>query len=224
MEDILDVYQRPFDPFKPVVCLDETCKEIHGNTREPLPATPASEEGPAQPQRQDYEYERHGTASIFMIYEPLTGNCLAEVLDRRTSLDYARMIRHLCDEMYPEAEKIVLVQDNLNTHSIASLYKAFEPEQARRLARRLEIHYTPAHGSWLNMAEIAIGVLSRQCLGEQRFPDHETLAGQVNAWNRFNRRNPMKADWRFTAQDARIKLKRLYPKITRPQTDQFLVG
>lgn len=159
-----------------------------------------------------------------MLYEPLTGNCLADVRERRTSLDYASMILHLCDEMYPDAEKIVLVQDNLNTHSVASLYKAFEPAQARRLAERLEIHHTPVHGSWLNMAEIAIGALSMQCLGDQRFPDLPTLANQVKAWNRLNRRDPMKSDWRFTAKDARVKLKRLYPTIVRNQNYSIPTG
>jgi len=206
MEDVLDVYERPHDEARPVVCLDETCKEIRGDAREPIAAKPAA------PARQDYEYVRDGSASVFMLYEPLAGRCHAEVSARRTAADYARIVKHLCDEMYPRAEKIVLVQDNLNTHTIGSLYEAFAPEEARRLAGRLEIHHTPKHGSWLNMAEIALRLLSHQCLA-RRFPSRDELARAVAHWHKLNARHPMKTNWRFTTKDARIKLNRLYPNI-----------
>jgi hypothetical protein len=216
MEDILKVYERPYNPAKPVVCLDETSKEIRGDVREPIPAQPpALQEGQsAKPAREDYEYERDGTCSLFMAYEPITGKSRASVSNTRTGLDYAHVLKSVCDDMYPDAEKIVLVQDNLNTHSIGSLYRAFEPEEASRLVDRLEIHYTPTHGSWLNMAEIAIRLLCDQCLSGQRFPSIETLRREVAAWQELNDRDPMKTDWRFTTADARIKLKRLYPKIS----------
>ncbi len=206
MEDVLDVYERPHDEARPVVCLDETCKEIRGDAREPIAAKPAA------PARQDYEYVRDGSASVFMLYEPLAGRCHAEVSARRTAADYARIVKHLCDEMYPRAEKIVLVQDNLNTHTIGSLYEAFAPEEARRLAGRLEIHHTPKHGSWLNMAEIALRLLSHQCLA-RRFPSRDELARAVDRWHKLNAQHPMKTNWRFTTKDARIKLNRLYPNI-----------
>lgn len=212
MEDVLSVYERPHDEKRPVVCLDETSKEVRGDARPLIEARPGGDGEPATPARQDYEYVRHGTASVFMVYEPLAGRCHTEVSARRTALDYARIIKHLCDVMYPRAEKIVLVQDNLNTHSIGSLYQAFEPEEARRLAERLEVHYTPKHGSWLNMAEIALRLLSCQCLA-QRFPSREELTRAVDAWQKLNDSAPMKTNWRFTAKDARIKLKRLYPVI-----------
>jgi len=217
MEDVLDVYERPYDAKTPVVCVDETCKEIHADVREPIAARPATDEKPGAPAREDFEYLRHGSASIFMIYEPLTGRCHAESSEHRTREDYARIVRYICDNMFPDAEKIVLVQDNLNTHTIGSLYHTFEPEEARRLARRLEIHYTPKHGSWLNMAEIALRLLCNQCLA-RRFPSREELARQVNAWTERNRQSPMKTDWRFTTADARIKLKRLYPILEAPST------
>lgn len=212
MEDVLDVYERPYDENRPVVCLDETCKEVHGDARPPIAARPPEDGEPASPAREDYEYVRDGSAAIFMVYEPLAGRCHAESSDRRTAKDYARVVKHLCDTMYPGAEKIVLVQDNLNTHTIGSLYEAFAPEEARRLAERLEIHYTPKHGSWLNMAEIALRLLCRQCLG-QRFPSREKLRAAVADWQKQNEANPMKTHWRFTTKDARIKLERLYPKI-----------
>ncbi len=206
MEDVLDVYERPHDEARPVVCLDETCKEIRGDAREPIAAKPAA------PARQDYEYVRDGSASVFMLYEPLAGRCHAEVSARRTAADYARIVKHLCDEMYPRAEKIVLVQDNLNTHTIGSLYEAFAPEEARRLAGRLEIHHTPQPGSWLNMAAIALRLLSHQCLA-RRFPSRDELARAVDRWHKLNAQHPMKTNWRFTTKDARIKLNRLYPNI-----------
>lgn len=210
MEDVLDVYQRPYKKSRPVVCIDETTKEIHGDINEPIAPTAGT------PLRQDYEYERRGTEAIFMIYEPLTGRCHAEARARKTALDYAHMIKFLCDEMYPKAKKIVLVQDNLNTHKLGSLYQAFPPEEARRLAERLELHFTPNHGSWLNMAEIALRVLSTQCLSK-RFPSREELRGEITAWRDQNKRSPMKTDWQFRTKDARIKLKRLYPKISHQE-------
>ncbi len=217
MEDVLDVYESPMDEKRPVVCLDETCKEIHADARPPLPAAPPRGDEPAAPAREDYEYVRDGSASIFMIYEPLTGRCHAETSERRAAVDYARMIEYLCETMYPAAETIVLVQDNLNTHSIGSLYRAFAPGKARRLAERLEIHHTPRHGSWLNMAEIALRLLCAQCLS-RRFPTREALTSAVAAWQERNDDRPMKTDWRFTTKDARIKLKRLYPRIEREPT------
>lgn len=212
MEDVLEVYQRPYDEKRPVVCLDETSKEVHSEVADPLPARPPEAGAPAVPARQDYEYVRNGTVSIFAIYEALTGSSYVEMSDQRTATDYARVIKHLCDELYPNAEKIVLVQDNLNTHTIASLYKAFEPEEARRLANRLEIHFTPKHGSWLNMAEIFLRLLAGQCIAG-RFPDRETLREHLAAWHKQYCSKPMKTDWQFTTSDARTKLKRLYPVI-----------
>lgn len=214
MEDVLDVYQREYDKSRPVVCLDETSKEIHGDVNPPTPASPGQGEKPAKPRREDYEYVRNGTAAIFMLYEPITGRCHPEVSEQRTAVDYARMIKYLCDEMYPDAEKIVLVQDNLNTHKLGSLYQAFPPQEAHRLAQRLEFHYTPKHGSWLNMAEIALRVLSGQCLST-RFPSRGELINAVNAWREQNERKPMRTTWRFTTKDARVKLKSLYPKLDR---------
>lgn len=214
MEDVLDVYQREYDGSRPVVCLDETSKELRGEVNPPTPPSPRRGEKPAKPRREDYEYVRRGTAAIFMIYEPITGRCHAEVSGQRTALDYARMVKYLCDEMYPDAEKIVLVQDNLNTHKLGSLYQAFPADEAHRLAQRLEVHYTPKHGSWLNMAEIALRVLSNQCLSG-RFPSHGELIQAVNAWREENEKKPMRTAWRFTTKDARVKLKSLYPKLDR---------
>jgi hypothetical protein len=206
MEDILDVYTRSYDPRCPQVCLDETSKQLLRDTREPLPL----ESG--QPKRVDYEYERGGVLNLFMVCEPLAGKRWVTVTERRTKLDWARLIRELVDERYPDAERIVLVMDNLNTHSPGSLYEAFPPAEAKRLADKLEIHHTPKHGSWLNLAEIELSVLARQCL-DRRVPDADTLKAEVAVWQ--DRRNASDAaiDWRFTTQDARIKLKRLYPAI-----------
>jgi hypothetical protein len=204
MEDVLDVYQRPHDPARPVVCIDETTKQLLKETRQPV----AMQKG--RPQRVDYEYERNGTASIFMIFAPLEGRREALVTERHTAIDYAHALKHVADEMFPHAEKIVLVQDNLNTHKPASLYQAFAPKEARRLTERFEWHYTPKHGSWLDMAESELSVLSSQCL-DRRIDDLESLRGEVAAWAADRNKNQAKADWQFTTDDARVKLKALYP-------------
>jgi DDE superfamily endonuclease len=204
MEDVLEVYCRPYDPRRPQVCLDEMSRQLLADTRVPLPVTPG------RPERVDYEYRRAGTANLFMCCEPLAGWRHVEVTERRTRLDWARVIQYLVDERYPDADRIVLVLDNLNTHSPASLYEAFAPAEAKRLTDKLEIHYTPKHGSWLNMAEIELSVLSRQCLGD-RIPDRETLAAKTAAWETDRNRAAGPVNWRFTTADARIKLKRLYP-------------
>ena len=204
MEDVLAVYQRPYDPKRPVVCFDEILKQLVKETRQPIPAEPGRNE------RFDYEYERNGTANMFMIFEPLSGIRHVKSTDRRTTIDFAHVIREVVDNHYPEVEKIVLVMDNLNTHKPASLYQAFDPAEARRILDRLEIHYTPKHGSWLNMAEIELSVLTRQCL-DRRIPDKETLTREVAAWEKERNQRVCKVDWQFTAKDARVKLKRLYP-------------
>lgn len=206
MEDVLDVYQRPYDPRRPVVALDEKGKELHGTPRGSLPLEPG------QPVRRDYEYERHGVCNLFLAFEPLRGWRRVRVTDRRTKQDFAEQLRLLADEDYPEAEVIVLVVDNLNTHGPGCLYERFPPEEARRLAAKFEWHYTPEHGSWLNVAECELSVLARQCL-DQRLPDKEALIQQTAAWE--TRRNSLgvKVDWQFTAAEARIKLKRLYPVV-----------
>ena len=206
MEDVLEVYTRPYDPQRPQVCLDETSKQLVADSREPLPAAPG------QPERIDYEYERKGTANLFMLFEPLAGQRQVKVTERRTAVDFAQVIRELIDEHYPQAEKIVLVMDNLNTHKPASLYEAFVPDEARRLLERLEMHYTPKHGSWLNMAETELSVLATQCL-DRRIPDPAILAQEVATWQHHRNSATCRVDWRFTTQDARIKLKRLYPSI-----------
>ena len=206
MEDVLDVYKRPYDPLLPVVCLDETSKQLIGETRTPICASPG------QKARYDYEYKRNGVANIFMMSEPLAGQRHVRVTERRTRQDWAECVRELVDRLYPQTERIVLVMDNLNTHSIASLYKAFPPEEAKRIADRLEIHFTPKHGSWLNMAEIELGILSRQCLN-RRIENIEELRQEVATWN-VNRNKLRKGiDWQFKTEDARVKLKHLYPKI-----------
>lgn len=206
MEDVLSVYMRPYDPKHPVVCFDEQSKQLVKEIRQPIPPEAGQKE------RFDYEYERNGTANIFMSFEALAGRRSVKVTDRRTAVDFAQVIREMVDDQYPEAEKIVLVMDNLNTHKPASLYQAFAPEEARRILDRLEIHYTPKHGSWLNMAEIELSVLSNQCL-DRRIPDQETLIREIAAWENERNQGECKVDWQFTAEDARIKLKRLYPSI-----------
>jgi transposase len=204
MEDVLAVYERPYDPKRPVVCADESNKELHKTPRGTLPA----EAG--QVARQDYEYERNSTANMFMTVEPLVGKRRVRVTDRRTKQDFAEFLRCLSDEDYSEADIIVLVTDNLNTHSPACLYERFEPAEARRIAEHFEWHYTPEHGSWLNMAEIELSVLSRQCLA-RRISDKETLSAELSAWETARNDVKVQIDWQFKTSDARIKLKRLYP-------------
>ncbi len=206
MEDVLEVYTRPYDERFPQVCLDEKSKQLINEVREPLAA---SSERPA---RHDYEYKREGTANLFIVSEPLAGWRHLEVTERRTKLDWAHCVQDLVDVHYPEAEKIVLVMDNLNTHTPAALYETFAPSEARRIAGKLEIHYTPKHGSWLNMAEIELSVLARQCL-DRRIPDRESLAGEVGAWEVERNAADSSIDWRFTCAEARLKLKHLYPEI-----------
>ena len=204
MEDVLDVYHRPYDESRPLVCLDEASKQLVGEVIEPIPAEPG------RPQRYDSEYVRNGTANLFMISEPLLGWRAVKVTERRTAVDFAEVLRWLAEEIHPDAERIVLVMDNLNTHKPAALYQAFEPAVARSLPDRLEIHHTPKHGSWLNMAEIELSVLSRQCL-DRRIPDADTRTREVAAWEQARNASPRPVHWRFTTPDARIKLKRLYP-------------
>jgi hypothetical protein len=206
MEDVLDVYHRPFDPERPVVCVDEASKQLVGETRTPLPAQPG------QPERYDYEYVRNGTANLFMITEPLLGWRAVQVTERRTAKDFAEVLRWLAEEVHPDAQKIVLVMDNLNTHKLASLYEAFAPAQARAIAERLEVHHTPKHGSWLNVAEIELSVLSRQCL-DQRIESAEELRRKVAAWEEPRNERAAEVQWRFTTADARIKLRHLYPSL-----------
>lgn len=206
MEDVLAVYTRPHDPDRPVVCLDETSKQLIKETRRPVAMKPG------RPARVDYEYERNGTANLFMMFAPLEGWRHVKVTDRRTAIDYAHALKDLSDIHFPAAQKITLVQDNLNTHAKASLYEAFPAGEARRLAERFEFHYTPKHGSWLDMAESELGVLSSQCL-DRRIPDKQTLVGEVSAWQDERNKHHAKADWQLTTADARIKLKRLYPSI-----------
>jgi hypothetical protein len=206
MEDVLEVYKRPYDPKRPVVCLDETSKQLIGEVQSPVAAAPG------QVGQYDYEYVRNGVANLFMIFEPLAGQRDVEVTDRRTKKDWALCVRKIADEMYPDADVIVLVEDNLNTHSPASLYEAFEPAEAKRLADRFEFHYTPKHGSWLDMAEIELGILGRQCLA-RRIDNIEDLRREAKAWERARDAASSNVDWHFTTEDARIKLKRLYPSI-----------
>lgn len=206
MEDVLAVYQRPYDPRFPQVCMDEASKQLLDQITPPLLPTPG------QPEREDYEYVRGGTANLFILCEPLRGWRHLTVTQRRTKVDWAHCIKALVDVHYPDAEKIVLVMDNLNTHTPASLYEAFPPAEARRIAERLEIHYTPKHGSWLNIAEIELSVLGRQCL-DRRIPDDATLMREVAAWEEGRNGADVVVNWRFTTADARIKLKHLYPSI-----------
>ena len=206
MEDVLDVYHRPYDPQQPQVCMDETSKQLVGEVAEPLPVEPG------QPKRYDYEYVRNGVANLFMFFEPLTGQRFVQVTSQRTKVDWAHAVRDLVDIYYPQAARIVLVMDNLNTHTLGALYEAFPPTEAKRIAARLEIHYTPKHGSWLNMAEIELGILNRQCL-DQRIPDRDILTAYVANWQKQRNQRQVRVNWRFTTADARIKLKRLYPSV-----------
>ena len=204
MEDVLDVYERPYDPHRPVVCFDETSKQLIEETRLPMPAVPGHRE------RYDYEYKRNGTRNLFMFFEPLRGWRHLEVTERRTAVDFAHQMKWLVDRVYPHAEVICVVLDNLNTHNIASLYKTFEPSEARRIARRLEFHYTPKHGSWLDMAEIEFSVFARQYLN-RRIPDELTLKRECAAVELERNIAHASVNWQFTSRDARTKLKNLYP-------------
>ena len=205
MEDVLDLYEEPYDPKRPTVCFDELPYQLVAETRVPLPAKPG------HPQRYDYEYERRGVCNLFAFFEPKASWRHINVRKRRTALDFAEEMRILVDEHYPEAEKIRVVLDNLNTHTGAALYEAFEPSEARRVLRRIEFHYTPKHASWLNQVEIEFSVLSRECLGGRRIAEMEELGREVRTWERDRNEAGATVEWRFTAEDARTKLARLYP-------------
>jgi len=205
MEDVIEVYHRPYDPAYPVVCMDESSKQLIGEVTAAIPAAPG------HAKLQDDEYVRNGVAEIFMEVEPLAGRRHVEITERRTMIDWARNTRDMLNLRYPEAKKVVLVMDNLNTHGIASLYEAFPPEEARQLAERLEIHHTPKHGSWLNIAEIELSALKRQCLAD-RIPSMELMRSQTRAWNDERNEKNIPVKWQFSTADARIKLQRLYPK------------
>lgn len=206
MEDVLEVYHRPYDPRRPMVCMDETFKQLIGQTREPLPPMPGAVE------RFDHVYVRHGVASLFLAFEPLAGWRTVAVTDHRRRLEWAAFVKSLVDGRYKDADKIVLVMDQLNTHSAASLYEAFAPAEAKRIADKLEIHHTPKHGSWLNMAEIELSALGRQCLS-RRIAQRETLTHQIERWQEQRNTAQTKVQWQFTTADARIKLRRLYPSV-----------
>jgi hypothetical protein len=206
MENVLEVYHRPYDQDKPVVCMDESNKQLVSSVRVDIPVAQG------KPLRTDDEYIRHGVADIFMSVEPLGGRRFIKITETRTRIDWAYFIKYIVDDVYPAASVIVLVMDNLNTHGIASLYETFPPEEAFRLANRLEIHYTPKHGSWMNMAEIELSVLVEQCLS-RRIPNIETMRNEVAAWEKDRNLKGADINWRFTTQDARVKLRRLYPKI-----------
>jgi hypothetical protein len=206
MEDVLEVYQRPYDRDYPLICMDETSKQLVGETRSPLRCAPGT------PVRYDAEYVRNGVANLFLMSEPLVGKRQVYVREQRTMQDWAHVMRDLINETYADVEKIVLVMDNLNTHTPASFYAAFPPEEAKRLAERLEIHYTPKHGSWLNMAEIELSILSKQCL-DRRIPNREKLQRNVAAWEKDRNQTQRKINWQFTTKDARIKLRSLYPSV-----------
>jgi hypothetical protein len=204
MEDVLAVYARPYDPARPVVCMDEKPYQLLGQVRDPIPAHPGRDH------REDSEYVRHGTCSIFVWVEPLRGWRHVDAQPRRTRIDWARQVQRLLTKDYPNADTVVLVMDNLNTHGIASLYEAFDPATALALAQRLEIHHTPRHGSWLNIAEIELSVLTRQCL-DRRITDLDTLNAELTAWQHATNTTQRQVDWQFTTTDARIKLRQLYP-------------
>ena len=206
MEEVLAIYKRSYDETHPLICMDESSKQHLKETRQPIPAKPGTVE------KYDTEYERNGVSNMFMFFEPLAGKRQVAVTDQRTAVDWAQQIRNLVDVRYPHAERITLVMDNLNTHTGASLYKAFEPEEARRILARLEIHYTPKHGSWLNRAEIELSILSRQCL-DRRIPNQETLKKEIASWQEQRNATAQPMEWRFTNEDARVKLKKLYPTL-----------
>jgi hypothetical protein len=205
MEDVLELYAEPHDPARPVVCFDEASKELRGDVAPPVPPAPGV------PAKQDYEYTRHGTANLFVIVEPLAGRRHVSVTDRRTIPDFADQMRYLCDVMYPEAGVIRVVLDNLNTHALGSLFAAYPPEEAWRLARRLELHFTPKHASWLNMAECELSVLSRQCL-DRRLSSREAVAAEVGPWEAERNGAGVRLEWSFRVADARRKLAHLYPQ------------
>lgn len=213
MEDILDVYQMPYDPRRPLWCMDEKPYQILSDSREPIPMKPGSVE------KIDYEYVRNGTVSIFCMMQPHTGRIEHCVEETRTAVDFAEKIKYLVDEVEPEAEKIILVMDNLNTHKISSLYKAFSPEEARRIARKLEVHYTPKHGSWLDIAEIGINIMTRQCLN-RKIPSIEALQSELAAWSEKYNNDPSPVEWQFTTTESRIKLKRLYPDVDKSRKER----
>lgn len=208
MEDVLDVYAAPLDPKRPLVCFDEHLVQLIIEKRQPLPAKPG------RPERYDYEYQRNGTRNLFMFFMPLLGQRHIRITERRTKIDFAHCMKYLVDDLFPDADKVVVTQDNLNTHSPVSLYETFEPAEAKRILDRLEFHFTPKHGSWLNMAEIEIGVLCEQCL-DDRIPDDETLDRQITAWEKARNEQGATVNWQFTSIDARNKLKRLYPIISK---------
>ncbi len=202
----MDVYHRPYSPLYPVVCMDESCKQLIGEIRTPIPAAPG------HPVLMDDEYVRNGVAEIFLEVEPLAGKRHVEITERRTKVDWAKFIKDMLDKRYYDAEKVILVMDNLNTHTISSLYEAFPPKEARRLAQRLEIHYTPKHGSWLNIAEIELSVLKGQCLN-RRIPEIEKMRTEVKEWSRHRNNHRSNVNWQFTTSKARIKLRHLYPNL-----------
>jgi len=206
MEEVLELYHLPYNPDIPLICMDEQPVQLIKETRQPLPAAPG------KPAKVDYEYERNGTANIFMFTEPLHGTRHVSVTEHRTAVDWAHEVRDLLERRYPAAERVRLVCDNLNTHGISSLYEAYPPEKARELAKRLEMHYTPKHGSWLNIAEIELSALTGQCL-DRRIPDIETLRSETKAWEKRRNAHHKGVDWQFTTQNARVKLKRLYPQL-----------
>lgn len=207
MEQVLEVYKRPYDPMYPVVCLDEQPKQLISEVSQPIPTAPG------EPARMDYEYVREGVCTVWMLTEPLAGWRKVPVTSTRTAVDWARQVKQLIDHpRYRQAERITLVCDNLNTHSLASLYQAYEPAEALRLARKLELVHTPKHGSWLNVAELELSVLSRQCL-DRRIPDESTVGAEAQAWSRERNRRQVGVEWQFTTADARIKLRHLYPKV-----------
>lgn len=212
MEDILDVYQLPHDPQRPVWCMDEKPYQILGDSREPLPMRPGDTA------KTDSEYVRNGTVSVFCFIQPHTGRIEHFVEETRTAVDWAEKVRYLVDRIEPDAEKIILVMDNLNTHSVSSLYKAFPPEEARRIARKIEVHYTPKHGSWLDIAEIGINIMTRECL-DRRIPNIESLRSELRAWNDDYNNDPSPVNWQFKTSDSRIKLKKLYPDIDKIRKD-----
>lgn len=209
MEEVLDLYEEPYDPKRPVVCFDERPCQLLAEVRESLRL------GAGRPERRDHEYQRQGMAHLFVAFEPLTGWRGVEVRERRRGREFAEFVRHLAEDLYPEAEKIRLVVDNLNIHTPASFYEVFDAERARELSRRIEFRYTPVHGSWLNMAEIEISILVRQCLGKRRVPDVQMLRRETRACYEARNQQQARVDWRFTTAEARTKLRRLYPSIER---------